>query len=145
MVDSKRYSEKPPCSHNEWDNIRFKNMIVTLRCRVCREQWKTLNVSLRKCAAFYERKCPNGPKCELTHIHRYKHTREMCVKSINSMNAEADGALEVYHAKPCLNIAVPPPSSRYTIWSSDVWEEESSKWDQWDPRKVSRSVLVATR
>ena len=45
-------------------------MIVTLRCRVCREQWKTLNVSLKKCSAFYERLCPKGAACELVHINR---------------------------------------------------------------------------
>ncbi|KAJ9463411.1 hypothetical protein DIPPA_21394 [Diplonema papillatum] len=153
-----KHTEKPPCAHNEWDNIRFKNMVVTLRCRVCREQWKTLNVSLRKCAAFYERKCPNGPSCPLTHIHRYKRAREMCVKNLNAINlseagdctpdsTECDGQHHVPSVHSSSNrdspsnssrsedgeseFLVPPPHDKDSIWAPSIWTEEKSSWDSW--------------
>eukprot|EP01061_Rhynchopus_euleeides_P047962 TRINITY_DN9945_c0_g1_i1.p1 TRINITY_DN9945_c0_g1~~TRINITY_DN9945_c0_g1_i1.p1 ORF type:complete len:165 (+),score=38.11 TRINITY_DN9945_c0_g1_i1:287-781(+) len=134
----RQYTETPPCHHNEWDNIRFKNMIVTLRCRVCREQWKTLNVSLKKCAAFYEKKCPKGADCDLVHINRYKHTRELCVNSLTSIEMhESDEDCPITtspRSEVSDELTVPPPQDYASIWctngiSPDVVER---KWEQFE-------------
>ena len=65
-----------PCSHNSWDNVRVLRKVVTLRCRSCHEQWRSLvgevwrNKSLR-CMKFGTRKGCDGD-CGRFHFHARK-------------------------------------------------------------------------
>eukprot|EP01060_Flectonema_neradi_P017158 TRINITY_DN2396_c1_g1_i1.p1 TRINITY_DN2396_c1_g1~~TRINITY_DN2396_c1_g1_i1.p1 ORF type:complete len:267 (+),score=31.27 TRINITY_DN2396_c1_g1_i1:67-867(+) len=65
-----------PCSHNSWDNVRVLRKVVTLRCRVCHEQWRSLvgevwrNKSLR-CMKFGTKKGCDG-ECGRFHFHARK-------------------------------------------------------------------------
>ncbi|KAJ9461076.1 hypothetical protein DIPPA_29200 [Diplonema papillatum] len=63
----------PRCDHNDWDNVRVKKGTIMLRCRTCKDQWKTGNKGLLKCSAFYSGGCKLGNRCSFIHIHRYKN------------------------------------------------------------------------
>eukprot|EP01059_Diplonema_ambulator_P021874 TRINITY_DN3636_c0_g1_i1.p1 TRINITY_DN3636_c0_g1~~TRINITY_DN3636_c0_g1_i1.p1 ORF type:complete len:478 (+),score=116.42 TRINITY_DN3636_c0_g1_i1:47-1480(+) len=64
-----------PCTHNNWDNVRVKKGHITLRCRVCQEQWKTDTGNVRKCLTFFQTgSCSKGTQCPNPHIHRYKQS-----------------------------------------------------------------------
>eukprot|EP01064_Diplonema_japonicum_P028403 TRINITY_DN4352_c0_g1_i1.p1 TRINITY_DN4352_c0_g1~~TRINITY_DN4352_c0_g1_i1.p1 ORF type:complete len:481 (+),score=137.05 TRINITY_DN4352_c0_g1_i1:59-1444(+) len=64
-----------PCVHNNWDNVRVKKGFITLRCRVCQEQWKTETEKVRKCLNFFQSgSCVKGTLCPNPHIHRYKQS-----------------------------------------------------------------------
>eukprot|EP00755_Sulcionema_specki_P000844 Sspe_Gene.3164::Locus_1039_Transcript_1_1_Confidence_1.000_Length_1850::g.3164::m.3164 len=66
-------SPKPPCTHNNWDNVRVKKGMFGLRCRTCQKPWKVQAKSISKCPAFWNGYCPSGDHCPLPHIHRYKN------------------------------------------------------------------------
>eukprot|EP01065_Artemidia_motanka_P051891 TRINITY_DN9225_c0_g1_i3.p2 TRINITY_DN9225_c0_g1~~TRINITY_DN9225_c0_g1_i3.p2 ORF type:complete len:298 (+),score=114.80 TRINITY_DN9225_c0_g1_i3:460-1353(+) len=65
---------EPPCSHNQWDNVRAKKDCITLRCRECQERWKACSSRLRRCPDFPSGSCPRGDQCTLVHIHRFKQS-----------------------------------------------------------------------
>ena len=64
-----------PCSHNTWDNVRAKKECLTLRCRICSAQWKTITTTLRRCRNFPTGNC-NDPCCPYTHIYRFKFSTQ---------------------------------------------------------------------
>ena len=63
-----------PCVHNSWDNVRVKKGMVTLRCRVCQEQWKRNVADVERCTAFPD--CPMGDACTKVHMHVFKMSLE---------------------------------------------------------------------
>eukprot|EP01060_Flectonema_neradi_P004398 TRINITY_DN1282_c6_g1_i1.p1 TRINITY_DN1282_c6_g1~~TRINITY_DN1282_c6_g1_i1.p1 ORF type:complete len:151 (+),score=28.07 TRINITY_DN1282_c6_g1_i1:58-510(+) len=64
-----------PCSHNTWDNVRAKKECLTLRCRICSAQWKTITTTLRRCRNFPTGNC-NDSNCPYTHIYRFKFSTQ---------------------------------------------------------------------
>eukprot|EP01064_Diplonema_japonicum_P038330 TRINITY_DN9239_c0_g2_i1.p1 TRINITY_DN9239_c0_g2~~TRINITY_DN9239_c0_g2_i1.p1 ORF type:complete len:272 (+),score=81.05 TRINITY_DN9239_c0_g2_i1:87-902(+) len=69
-----------PCSHNSWDNVRVVRKKMTLRCRVCQEQWRAqVEIIWKqwKCEHFaQDGKCPNGDNCQKLHLHYRKQGLE---------------------------------------------------------------------
>eukprot|EP01062_Namystynia_karyoxenos_P040882 TRINITY_DN29742_c0_g1_i2.p1 TRINITY_DN29742_c0_g1~~TRINITY_DN29742_c0_g1_i2.p1 ORF type:complete len:246 (+),score=27.26 TRINITY_DN29742_c0_g1_i2:75-740(+) len=64
----------PPCQHNNWDNVRMKDFISSLRCRDCQQTWKVHCAYRDRCADFDAGRCDRGRQCSHTHIHRRKQT-----------------------------------------------------------------------
>ena len=63
-----------PCDHNSWDNVRVKRGVATLRCRMCREQWRRPRDSPANCEDFPD--CADGAACDKLHVHIFKKTKE---------------------------------------------------------------------
>eukprot|EP01062_Namystynia_karyoxenos_P027397 TRINITY_DN2102_c0_g1_i3.p1 TRINITY_DN2102_c0_g1~~TRINITY_DN2102_c0_g1_i3.p1 ORF type:complete len:423 (+),score=67.93 TRINITY_DN2102_c0_g1_i3:66-1334(+) len=61
-----------PCSHNNWDNVRMKEYVSTLRCRVCQALWRVHCTRRNRCADFDAGQCAVGTQCPSTHINRRK-------------------------------------------------------------------------
>lgn len=62
-----------PCEHNNWDNLRAKNSIVTLCCRDCQKKWKQHFPIRNLCPEFHARlSCAFGVNCPYLHVHRFK-------------------------------------------------------------------------
>ena len=72
LSESEEEFLSPSCQHNKWDNLRTKNEIVALRCRVCSIQWKVPveYIRTRKCESFVK-SCPIE-NCTALHIYKYK-------------------------------------------------------------------------
>jgi hypothetical protein len=62
-----------PCEHNNWDNLRAKNSIVTLCCRDCQKKYKQMFPIRNLCPEFHTRLvCAFGTDCPFLHVHRFK-------------------------------------------------------------------------
>eukprot|EP01061_Rhynchopus_euleeides_P015573 TRINITY_DN26532_c0_g1_i1.p1 TRINITY_DN26532_c0_g1~~TRINITY_DN26532_c0_g1_i1.p1 ORF type:complete len:297 (+),score=69.31 TRINITY_DN26532_c0_g1_i1:435-1325(+) len=65
-----------PCSHNSWDNVRVVRKKMTLRCRICQQQWRAqveLIWKQWKCESFAQHgRCPDGDACPRLHLHYRK-------------------------------------------------------------------------
>lgn len=68
-----RVERSPPCGHNNWDNLRAKNSVVTLCCRDCQQKWKQVFPIADLCPEFHQSAtCAFGPHCPMLHVHRFK-------------------------------------------------------------------------
>jgi hypothetical protein len=66
-------SAPPPCRHNNWDNLRAKNSVVTLCCRDCQSKWKLQFPIRAMCVEFHQcMSCAFGVSCPYLHVHRFK-------------------------------------------------------------------------
>ena len=76
--DKKLEKHSIPCTHNSWDNVRVSKKRMTLRCRICQQQWRETVDRIwgdLKCDAFTATSnCPKGDNCELLHLHYRKLT-----------------------------------------------------------------------
>eukprot|EP01059_Diplonema_ambulator_P030941 TRINITY_DN5516_c0_g1_i1.p1 TRINITY_DN5516_c0_g1~~TRINITY_DN5516_c0_g1_i1.p1 ORF type:complete len:182 (+),score=46.41 TRINITY_DN5516_c0_g1_i1:47-547(+) len=67
----------PCCDHNNWDNVRVSKRVMTLRCRVCQNQWRAHVEEVWnkwKCAAYSWGTC--HPGCKKLHINYRKQGLE---------------------------------------------------------------------
>eukprot|EP01065_Artemidia_motanka_P042362 TRINITY_DN566_c0_g1_i1.p1 TRINITY_DN566_c0_g1~~TRINITY_DN566_c0_g1_i1.p1 ORF type:complete len:771 (+),score=213.58 TRINITY_DN566_c0_g1_i1:90-2315(+) len=87
-----------PCAHNNWDNVRMVKGRIGLRCRNCNKHWKPEVAAVVKCPAFFSGFCPNGVRCPLPHIHRYKNKQKEIAKARNML--EGGGAEDAAAEKP---------------------------------------------
>eukprot|EP00756_Hemistasia_phaeocysticola_P021454 Hpha_TRINITY_DN15776_c2_g5::TRINITY_DN15776_c2_g5_i1::g.38694::m.38694 len=66
----------PPCTHNDWDNIRGRKTWSQLRCRACSSLWRIPEprpVHLSVCPMFRESTCTDE-HCGRLHIHKQRLT-----------------------------------------------------------------------
>lgn len=69
--------DPPPCQHNNWDNLRAKNAVVTLCCRDCLTKWKLQFPIKDLCSEFHSKlECAFGVNCPLLHVHRFKSVQK---------------------------------------------------------------------
>ena len=61
-----------PCNHNRWDDVRSRNGIKVLRCRVCQEQFKIPSYKVPRCLPFLQEGECSRVNCELLHVHKKK-------------------------------------------------------------------------
>eukprot|EP01062_Namystynia_karyoxenos_P000037 TRINITY_DN1000_c0_g1_i10.p1 TRINITY_DN1000_c0_g1~~TRINITY_DN1000_c0_g1_i10.p1 ORF type:complete len:498 (+),score=77.19 TRINITY_DN1000_c0_g1_i10:113-1495(+) len=67
-----RWTSPRPCGHNDWDNVRMKNMVTCLRCRVCQGIWHLTQCKRQGCVDFSKGRCQQGDLCPALHVHRRK-------------------------------------------------------------------------
>ena len=117
---------KPPCGHNNWDNIRVKKGFFGLRCRSCLANWKAPIKLVAKCPAFFNGYCPNGVNCPLPHIHRYKNPEKEKVKAKAIMmqtHMRTESALEQSQRELCNKESI--DSSSHSEPSNTAGEEDN--------------------
>ena len=61
-----------PCEHNSWDDVRSRNGVKVLRCRVCLKQFKLPSYKVPRCLQFLQDSSCHKPNCELLHVHKKK-------------------------------------------------------------------------
>ncbi|KAJ9437488.1 hypothetical protein DIPPA_34795 [Diplonema papillatum] len=65
-------SEARPCDHNNWDDVRTRNGVKVLRCRVCQKQFKLISKTVPRCAQFLQEGTCEKPVCSQLHVHKKK-------------------------------------------------------------------------
>eukprot|EP00755_Sulcionema_specki_P014886 Sspe_Gene.57898::Locus_31764_Transcript_1_1_Confidence_1.000_Length_587::g.57898::m.57898 len=69
---------KPPCAHNNWDDVRQRKGVKMLRCRECNILWKWPRgtrrggSAIQRCIPFLNGECLVGKDCPLIHVWRRK-------------------------------------------------------------------------
>eukprot|EP01065_Artemidia_motanka_P021749 TRINITY_DN25_c0_g2_i1.p1 TRINITY_DN25_c0_g2~~TRINITY_DN25_c0_g2_i1.p1 ORF type:complete len:625 (+),score=143.18 TRINITY_DN25_c0_g2_i1:319-2193(+) len=124
--DGDAASVRPPCSHNNWDNVRTKKGRFALRCRECGAAWRVPCAQVTKCPQFFYGFCPLGRECPHPHIHKYKNrereaqeAKRQAAASIAARRAALDVAagaanadeLAAIFAVPAAVFAAPPSIS----------------------------------
>ena len=80
-----------PCRHNNWDNLRAKNSVVTLCCRDCQLKWKQKFPVPNMCPDFYNTtNCCFGPHCPYLHVHRFKSVEKSPNPPLHIIGTERD-------------------------------------------------------
>eukprot|EP00659_Diplonema_papillatum_P015776 gene15776-24096_t len=72
-----RKANAPTCAHNSWDNVRVIKGQVTLRCRECQAQWRTIVDGAwrrSKCGLFNSPAGCTDAACEKLHVHAKKQS-----------------------------------------------------------------------
>eukprot|EP00659_Diplonema_papillatum_P010244 gene10244-15751_t len=89
LLAEEREWTKPPCTHNNWEDVRQRKGIKMLRCAICNIRWrwargaKRGDEGLERCIDFLNGECRNE-NCSLLHIHRSKKSLEERVKIFGS-------------------------------------------------------------